>query len=323
MEARKQFRIGPFISLFFVLLAAFAYFRLEDIYDAVRLYNYTPPAAIVAIADEARFSEKGRKLFYVNHPQLQDKATFNQSCTDSEATIVLGCYISHKGIYLYDIDDKRLEGVEEVTAAHEMLHAAYDRLGSSEQRRIDALTQAAFEQVTSERIKNNVEEYRKKDPSVVPNELHSIIATEVRDLDPALEEYYKRYFTDRSVVVGLSEKYENEFASRDEQREEYDAQLESLKQQIDSLNADLNASEQQLQQNYRDLQRLRSSNPEAYNARVPGYNQQVNSYNRKVGTVQRLISEYNDIVEKRNALVLEEGELLEAIDSRPEAIESQ
>lgn len=323
MEARRQFRIGPFISLFFVLLAAVAYFRLEDIYDAVRLYNYTPPAAIVAIADDARFSDKGRKLFYVNHPQLQDKAAFNQSCTDSEATIVLGCYISHQGIYLYDINDPRLEGVEEVTAAHEMLHAAYDRLSGSERNRIDALTQKAFEQVTSERIKNNVEEYRKKDPSVVPNELHSIIATEVRDLDPALEAYYSRYFTDRTTVVDLSEKYENEFASRDAQREEYDSQLESLKQQIDGLNADLSASEKQLQQDYRELQRIRASDPEAYNARVPSYNQQVNAYNRKVSTVQRLINEYNDVVEKRNALVVEEGELLQAIDSRPEAIESQ
>lgn len=323
MEAQKQSRIGPVISLLLVLLAATAYFRLEDIYDAYRLYNYTPPAAIVAIADDVRFSEKGRKLFYVNHPVLQDKAAFNQSCTDSEATIVLGCYISHRGIYLYDINDERLEGVEEVTAAHEMLHAAYDRLSSRDRQRIDALTQNAFDDIKSERIKNNVEEYRKKDPTVVPNELHSIIATEVRDLDPELEAYYKQYFVDRSVVVSLSEKYENEFATRDAQRQAYDAQLEALKSEIDQLNADLNTSEQRLQQDYRELQRLRGSDPSAYNDRVPGYNQQVNAYNRKVSAVQRLINEYNETIEKRNALVLEEGELLEAIDSRPEAIESQ
>ena len=76
-------------------------------------------------------TDKGRNLFYVYDPQLLDKDGFNTQCTIEEQSIVLGCY-DGSGIYLYDISDVRLEGVEEVTSAHEMLHAAYGRLSAKE-----------------------------------------------------------------------------------------------------------------------------------------------------------------------------------------------
>src|SRR6185295_11567695 len=97
-----------------------------------------------------------RRLFYVYHPVLEDKQAFNSHCTDSEKTIVLGCYISRTGIYLYDVTDSRLNGVEQVTAAHETLHAAYERLSSSERKRVDGLTAQAFAQVTDQRIKDTI-----------------------------------------------------------------------------------------------------------------------------------------------------------------------
>jgi hypothetical protein len=166
-----------------------------------------------------------RRLFYVYRPVLEDKGSFNQHCSNSEQTIVLGCYIEHQGIYLYNISDQRLNGVIEVTAAHEMLHGAYDRLSDKERQRIDGLTAGVAASLTDERIKSTVENYRKKDPSVVPNELHSILATEVRNLPPDLEAYYGRYFTNRKAIVDLADQYKQAFTEREDHVKSIDAQL--------------------------------------------------------------------------------------------------
>ena len=36
--------------------------------------------------------------------------------------------------YIYNVNDERLNGLKEVTAAHEMLHAAYERLPESDKK---------------------------------------------------------------------------------------------------------------------------------------------------------------------------------------------
>src|SRR5690606_3442881 len=108
--------------------------------------------------------------------------------------IVLGCFVEGQGIYLYNVSDERLDGVKEVTAAHEVLHAGYSRLSSRDKARINHLLDQAFQANNDERIKETVETYRKRDPSIVSNELHSILATEARELPSELEEHYRRYF---------------------------------------------------------------------------------------------------------------------------------
>ena len=53
---------------------------------------------------------------------------------------MLGCYHSNQdGIFLYNVQDARLAGVQQVTAAHEMLHAAYDRLSTKDKNYVDGL----------------------------------------------------------------------------------------------------------------------------------------------------------------------------------------
>ncbi len=112
-----------------------------------------------------------------------------------------------------------------------MLHAAYDRLSDKEKDRVNNLLSTAYTNITNERIRKNVEQYRQRDPAIVANELHSILGSEVPDLSADLEKYYANYFVDRSKVVALSQQYEAEFIAHEEQVEGYDAQLQALKQQ--------------------------------------------------------------------------------------------
>lgn len=290
----------------------------QNLYDTWALHSYTPPAQVVALANKTTMTSKSRKIFYVAKPQIQaEKDSFRQACQSAEKTIVLGCYKTIGGIYIYAVDDQRLNGVQEVTAAHEMLHAAYERLGKAERAKVDAMVSDQYAKITDERIKKNVESYRERDATVVPNELHSIVGTELPTLSPELESYYAQYFVNRSSVVALSQQYEAEFSSREQKVEDYDAQLKALKQEIDALNKTLELQDQQIsaQKNTMDTYKANGSYAQ-YNAMVAGFNTLVKSFNVNVASLKAKIAQYNVLVNERNAVVSEEQELIQAIDTR-------
>ncbi|MDB5186208.1 MAG: hypothetical protein JWL85_731 [Candidatus Saccharibacteria bacterium] len=323
MRLQKQIA-SWLLTLGLLVLPFIVWSQRQDVFDWWRLRNYAPPAEIQKLADQTTMNDYSRRLFYVYHPELDDKQSFNGHCKDSESSIVLGCYVSNTGIYIYNVQDPRLSGVQEVTAAHEMLHAAYDRLPSNERAKLDKQLVDYFNSLNSERLKKTIEAYRKKDPNVVPNELHSILGTEVRTLPPELEQYYKRYFNDRASIVTFSEKYEQAFTEIKSRVEKYDAELAALKSRIESLQKELDDEHTQLTNERSRLNVLLETNrTEEYNAGVPGYNAMVQQYNTNVVTAQNLIDRFNRLVSERNALALEENELVKAIDSRPTTIQTK
>lgn len=307
-----------------IALLSLVWFGRYNLYDWYRLRGYRPPAEVVQLATDTAMTDYGRRLFYVNHPDVSDKSSFNQSCTISEQTIVLGCYASGRGIYLYDVTDERLHGVEQVTAAHEMLHAAYERLSRADQKRIDALTDQVFLDLQDERIQQTVESYRSRDPSVVPNELHSILATEVESLPAELDAHYARYFADRQKVVVYAKQYEAAFSERKAKIAAYDAQLADLRSEVDQIEADLGQQEKQLGADRKQLDVLLAAKRyDEYNAAIVGFNSRVRAYNTDVAKVRSLIEQFNSIVIARNAIALEENQLAKAIDSRPDTIPTE
>lgn len=303
-------------SLLFLSLPLIGWTQRQALADWWKIRNYTPSTRVVQLADTITLTDSGRRLFYVYQPILSDKSSFNNQCPDLEQTIILGCY-NGEHIYVLDVQDERLKGIHEVTAAHELLHAAYDRLSSSERKRIDSLVDSAYRTVTSERIKQNVEQYRQRDASLLMNELHSIMGTEVRDLPGELEDYYRQYFSSRVAIVGFSEQYEKVFTDRQNAVAAYDTQLANLKVYIDSLEAQLTADIQKLNNERTRLEALLAAQQyDAYNQAVPQFNKMVQQYNGKLAQAKSLLDQYNKLVSERNAVALEEQELLKAIDSR-------
>lgn len=321
-------RIGSLVGLALsVILAFFIYSQRQAIYDYTRLYNYQAPAEVAALAEATTMTDEGRHLFYINHPQLQDKAAFNQSCPNNggEQTIVLGCYQSPQaGIYLFKVTDPQLNGVEEVTAAHEMLHGAYDRLGSKERQRIDKLLQDYFATVQDERLKTIFEAYKKTEPNDIPNEMHSILGTEVASLPAELEVYYQRYFKDRQKVVAYAAQYQGAFTRRKELIAQYDARLQELKQQIEAGQSSLESQSTAISNRRQELNRLLAANDSAaYNAQVDSFNSLVQAYNAALSVAKAQINEYNTLVEKRNAVAIETQNLTEQLNSRFQAQPAQ
>jgi hypothetical protein len=242
------------------------------------------------------------------------KNQFAAKCAQhQEETIVLGCYHGYeRGIFVLQIaGDSRLHGVEQVTAAHEMLHAAYDRLSHKDRASIDAQLMDYYQHGLGDaRVKATIAAYKKSEPDAVVNEMHSIFGTEIAQLPAPLEQYYKRYFTDRQKVVGYASGYQAEFTRRQQQVAVDDAKLNSLKKVIDTNEAKLSTQAAALNARAGPMNQLRSSGQtDAYNAQVASFNTDVNSYNSLVHATKAEITEYNNLVAQRNAIAEEQQQL--------------
>ncbi|PPF14056.1 hypothetical protein C5C31_07470 [Rathayibacter rathayi] len=196
---------------------------------------FTPNATIAGFAERTAMSERGRALYYASSPSVEPTAGFNDRCGyGASDDIVLGCYTG-TSIYISDVTNPDLDGVRDVTAAHEMLHAAWVRLDAQEQAQLGDELEAVYATLPQDgTIAERLELYRTGGLGERVNELHSILGTEVADLPPALEEHYAEFFDDRSVVVALNARYEAVFT-------DLENRIEDLVSRIETMYADLTA----------------------------------------------------------------------------------
>lgn len=314
---KRRLPIGSILtSLLVISMGVAVYLNKTDLVDWWVLRSYQPPQVIANLAAQTSMNSTGKRLFYLHKPLLQDKASFNNSCRENEQTIVLGCYVQRRGIFLLDVEDPRLDGVEQVTSAHEMLHAAYERLSDKERVRIGVLLQQAYSAIDDQRITSNIKAYQAANADVT-NELHSILGTEVSKLPPELETYYRKYFVDRSKIVAFSEKYEAEFTSRKAKIESDDAKLTNLESEITANNTKLDQLQTELAAQKGRLTTLRNNGDfAAYNAGVAPYNQAVKQYNSLISQTNALIGQYRAILDERNSYAQDLQTLSKALDSR-------
>lgn len=214
-------------ALFLGALLIFVY--RQPLIDTVIVWQFQPTASVASIAKSSFLSDRGHFLFYASQPELLTRDPFNESCRTAatEQSAVLGCYTMNR-IYLFDVENEQLAGIKQVTSAHEMLHAAYQRLSGPERSRIDALLEKQSFGAEESRLTALMAEYEKSEPGERSNELHSILGTELRALSPELETYYAQYFSDRSGIVALSEQYQRVF-------DDLKARQESLATDINNL----------------------------------------------------------------------------------------
>lgn len=305
------------LPLVFLGLLVLGFLNLNSIFDWWRLLDYKPPTAISQLAGQDTMTAYARHIFYLNQPIIETNAAqFKKDCTVFEQTIVLGCYHgSENGIFLYQVNDSRLDGIMQVTSAHEMLHGVYDRLSQKDKSYVDSLLQDYYSKnLTDQRIIDTINSYKQTEPNDVVDEMHSVFGTEISSLPPALESYYTKYFANRSVVVADSEKYESEFTTRVNRIKSYESQLATLKQKIDSEEASISTQSAKIQADRANLDSLRTSgNLQDYNAAVPAFNSEVDAYNNLLAQLRSDINTYNGIVAAYNGLADELRSLYQSI----------
>jgi hypothetical protein len=253
-------------SLLFVLAIAWPKFSEE-----VQLRFYTAPAKVILLANDTQMTDKARRIFYLAQPTVHPGK--GNSCNIGGDGVVLGCYSPAKNrIFIEEVEDVKLDGVTQVTAAHEMLHAVYHRLPAREKQDVDRELATVFAKTTDQRLIETIASYRKRDPRVVPNELHSFLGTEVASLSPFLDNYYQQYFKDRSAVVKYAQQFSKNF--------------DELEAEADVLFAKFQVLE-------RELKELAAANRKENLAGI--YNQKVNEY-------REVIKRYNDLVRQARML---------------------
>ena len=321
MVQKLKFSIRFILSFAVLAGVVYAVLNYQTLIDEWRLRGYNPPPEIVRLADDTMMKDETRRLFYVNHPSIENKKSFRQNCNNNEHTIVLGCYVTNQGIFLLRVTDKRLDGVHEVTAAHELLHAQYDRLSDDEKSNVDRMTKSMLSRINDKRILDTVEQYKSSDPNSVPNELHSILGTEVRNLSPELETYYSKYFKNRGKIVDYSENYQDAFESRENKAEGLLNRINALEGRILQADQELESMQAQLNSQYQQLEAKRdSSDPAEFNKKARTYNTKVQEFNSQVHYRNGLAEQYNQLRDEYNSLVVEEKELIKAIDSRAQSL---
>ena len=330
VKKRSNGRIGKAISFVFSLLflaaAIWAVFNRQLIVDQITFWQFQPSSIISQSASDSGMNENGKFFYYASRPELNDRNSFNQNCTTRETqAIVLGCYVDNR-IYLFDVTDDRISGIRTVVAAHEMLHAVYQRLGNTERDQLNKMLEDQLSKTTDKNILDIVKVYDRIEPGERLNELHSLFATETRNLSPELENYYEKYFSDRGKVVEIYQKYSQVFSDLETKAATLQDELKAKKTNIDSLTADYESQQKTLVSDIDSFnERAKTTGgfgteSEFELARETLINRQ-NSLKNIADQINGLIDEYNSGVNALNALGIEISKLNENLSSTGQTVE--
>lgn len=282
-KSRGTSWVGWIVSAVLVAGSVWLWAERQYVVDAIQYNQYTPTSTVKDIAARAGLTNDARFTFYATRPSVETSQTFNDHCQRKEAdSPILGCYASDR-IYIFDVSDERLKGIKTVTAAHELLHAEYDRLSDSEKKRLEPLLEAAYKKVADKDLETRMQYYDKAEPGQSINELHSILGTEYRNLGPELENYYKKYFTNRETLVTLNAQVKQQFDSLSNE-------ADALVNQIEKLAGTINADTKE------------------YNAEVEALNAAVQAFNERAQqsggftTQQEFQAARNNLLNQSNAL---------------------
>lgn len=252
--------LGIVVLLVSVLVTGWLLINRQYVLDQLTVWQYRPSSEVQAIASKAQMNDQGQFYFYASQPEVDEASVFNKQCKKQEEhSAILGCY-SNRRIYIYNVPNAQLDGIKEVTAAHEMLHAAWDRLSDSKKQRLNELLTAAYNRGASDKLEERMDYYARTQPGERTNELHSIIGTEFTDLDDELEAYYAQYFTDRKQVVALHQRYEALFTQLDQKSTSLTAELDSLTTDIERESERYNTAVNQLNNDIQDFNTRAQSN---------------------------------------------------------------
>lgn len=296
----------------------------QRVVDQLVVWDFQPDDAIETYADRSGMNDEGRFLFYASRPVIASNETFDGTCSSRQEDVgILGCYLpDDRLIFLYDVTDERLDGIEEVVASHEMLHAAWYRMTKEEQEELGPLLEA---EVTARSDDTALAEtlafYAEAEPGERLNELHSIVGTEFADISPALEEHYAQYFGDRTALIALHDQSNAVF-------EEQQAAIDALVTQIDELDASITADYASYNAGYDQL----NVDIASFNARADSgdFDSQTQFNNERNALLQRQadldalytaidgrVTQYNDLVAQLDELNAQVDELNQSINIEP------
>lgn len=314
-QLRRALVTGAIILVF----SAIAILYGQRFSDVVQARLFTPSSAVAGVKDKLSMTNLGNNLFYASSPTIENASTFNASCSSEErTTAILGCYWKRK-IHLFDIKNKELEGTLEVTAAHEMLHAAYERLNVFERAHVDRLLRAEYVALKDDAsLKQVMQYYAQAEPGAEINELHSIIGTTIAKLSPALEKYYANYFTDRAAIVAMNGKYNAVFSELSKRANDLQKQIDTDGPALKQALIDYNASRAQVESDISSFNARAQSggfpSQSTFNVARSALMARVSQLNTERESLNAQVAAFNQKVDELNKLAVHVNELNQSIN---------
>jgi len=266
-------------------------------------------AAVQALAENTAMTTLGQNHFYDAEPVIAAGAEYRSYCsTDDSGHRTLGCFSAGR-IYIFAVTEPALAGTQEVTAAHEMLHAAWQGLPQADRDALEPALLAAYTVARSdERVERDVaasiESYGASDVGdpIMINELHSILGTTVAGLDEQLEQHYSLYFSDRTAVLSQDTSARARFVELEAIVADLKSQSETRDAEIATARAAFTAAEA----NY-----VVASNEYAALVAIPlSTRNEVDTANAKAAEVNELARVTNALSEDVNSLIPSGNEIV-------------
>lgn len=239
-------KASPAKLIWMVLAAVIVFFLIFEFVtdptllaqDLARNASSTHSPEVEQIVSNLRLTDKAKFIFGAVEPSLDGANVFNSACTNPEDSVSsLGCYdpVNQK-IHIYYVEEEELNGEMEATAAHELLHAAWERLSHFDRDRISAqLLEVYNSSEYSEMLHKSTESYSENN---LLTELHSQIAERIKDLPPELEKHYAAYFEDQDLVVNYYEQYSSVFDKIMAEAEALASEIENARVALDKMYED-------------------------------------------------------------------------------------
>ncbi|WP_336659399.1 hypothetical protein [Leucobacter sp. USHLN153] len=234
--------VGFAAFLVVVALAVTAMMHRQELKDRFATIGYEASPRIAELATDLDLTSAGHRIFLATHPTVDGSQHFNDQCADvdhSEEGHVLGCYTKDR-IHLFDVRDERVSGIVEVTAAHELLHAAFARLGEGDRALLSARLRDVYDELApnNPQLAERMEVYEHLSDAAFANELHSVLGTEVQELPDWLEQHYAQWFDDRGALVDAFDRYHTVFDDLQDQAEALEAEMTSLRKDVERRKAE-------------------------------------------------------------------------------------
>ncbi|MBQ2660989.1 hypothetical protein IJF93_02880 [Candidatus Saccharibacteria bacterium] len=286
------------------------------IYDFYRGMSYQPTAEMSEIKERLNLTSRGAFVFDATWPELKSQDEFNLHCRTSDmGAAILGCY-TEGNIYVYNIEDEELNGIRELTTAHELLHAVYARMSDGEKEKLEPVLKRVYE-ANLDTLEADVSTYGESEKL---EEIYVRAGTEIKKLPDVLEQNYAEIFANQDNVVDFYESYIAVF-------KEVEAKMEALGDELTTMKAGLEATiveyERRFAQLNADIVSFNScadvagcfKTEEEFEARRQQIVDEHDALNAMYNELNDLIEIYNVKVEEYNSNAMRGRELNRIINS--------
>ena len=296
--------------------------------DKFRAIGFEPSREMRGLMKDIAVTSRADLILWATHPTLKDQTDFNEACRSHNPEIaVMGCFTGER-IFVYNVENEELAGIKQSTLAHELLHAAWERLSEPERQDLMAQLLAIYERQGGDLVAR-MERYPRES---FYDELHSIVGTEisVAELDATcvnfevcknggLRVHYARYFENPERVIGFFEAYNERFlelkaaadrlyAKITSQREEIEAKTTNYEDGMAGLNAEIDDFNRRVAGEY-------FANREAAELERSGLLVRQDALGRMYDDLAALVADTNRLIEEYNRNVARTQFLVDSINS--------